>query len=94
MDKISELTRNFFTNYKNQVVIVQKPNIPLIIWFILTVTASFIKGDVKTLAQLLAFGSLFTWAWLEVRYGSSPFRRTMGGLILVLSIVNAWHSFK
>ncbi|KAB8319693.1 hypothetical protein SD81_012800 [Tolypothrix campylonemoides VB511288] len=56
-----------FRDSDGNIVLAQMPNLPLIIW----ITASLLKlvfttGLVNTGLDALAFGSLFTWAWLEL----------------------------
>jgi hypothetical protein len=39
-------------------------------------------GKVSIGLEVLAFGSLFTWAWLELFEGVNYFRRALGLLVL------------
>jgi hypothetical protein len=76
--------KKLFEDKDGRIVIAQRPNLPLSVGL----TAS-VLGFVPLLAQLhellswLAFGALFTWAWLELFSGDSPFRRLLGLVILL-----------
>lgn len=71
-----------------RIVIAQRPNPPLIVGL----TAS-VLGFVPLLARLhellswLAFGALFTWAWLEIFDGACLFRRLLGVVVMLLLLV-------
>ncbi|MER3432480.1 MAG: hypothetical protein C4288_03385 [Leptolyngbya sp. ERB_1_1] len=68
-----------FRDSEGKIVIAQKPNLPILVWG----TASLLQligldGKFQTALELIAFGSLFTWAWLEVFQGVNYFRRALG----------------
>ncbi len=63
------------------------PNLPLIVW----IAASLLKlvlttGEIYTALDLVAFGSLFTWAWEELFQGVNYFRRALGFCVLIGAI--------
>jgi len=67
--------------------VAQPPNLPLIV----TIAASLLKlvlttGEINTALDLLAFGSLFTWAWEELFQGVNYFRRALGFCVLIGAI--------
>ena len=73
-----------FRDSDGKIVLAQMPNLPLIVW----ITASLLKlvfttGVVNTGLEGLAFGSLFTWAWLELFQGVNYFRRALGLGVLI-----------
>lgn len=73
-----------FRDSDGKIVLAQMPNLPLIVW----ITASLLKlvfttGVVNTGLEALAFGSLFTWAWLELFQGVNYFRRALGLGVLI-----------
>lgn len=77
-----------FRDSEGKIVIAQKPNLPILVWG----TASLLQligldGKFQTALELIAFGSLFTWAWLEVFQGVNYFRRALGLVVLVGTIV-------
>ena len=57
----------FFRDDKGRVVLWQTPNIPIVGWALFSALAYVLPaGHWKVLADYLAFGFLFTWAFLEV----------------------------
>lgn len=78
-----------FRDSDGNIVIAQMPNLPIILW----VTASLLKlvfptGEINTGLDVLAFGSLFTWAWLELFQGVNYFRRALGLGVLIAVMVS------
>jgi hypothetical protein len=70
------------------VVFAQVPNLPIIVWFACQVLLVFITHKTSIafkFLDLVAFGSLFTWAWLELFSGVNYFRRGIG--LVVLSVI-------
>jgi len=70
------------------VVLGQSPNLPIIVWIIARI-ALFLIPEETTLFRLLdivAFGALFTWAWLELFQGATYLRRAMGLLVFIAAI--------
>ncbi len=60
------------------------PNLPLIVWIAASLAQiSFYNGVGNTGLDILAFGSLFTWAWLELFQGVNYFRRALGLGVLI-----------
>lgn len=47
------------------------------------------SGHWSTLAQVLSYGALFTWAWLELFEGVNYFRRALGLTVLLVVILSA-----
>ena len=77
-----------FRDPEGNLVLAQKPNLPIIVWLSATLL-QFIatNGKIHTGLDLIAFGSLFTWAWLELFQGVNYFRRGLGLVVLVSGIV-------
>lgn len=81
--------RSFFTGKDGKIAIWQFPNIPLWGWIVFTILAMFIsKGKAHTGLHFLADASLVTWAYLEIRSGLSMFRRVLGSVVLVITVVS------
>ncbi|MER3495258.1 MAG: hypothetical protein C4323_25750 [Mastigocladus sp. ERB_26_2] len=89
-----------FRDSDGKIVIAQMPNLPIIVWF----TASLLKlvfptGEISTGLDAVSFGSLFTWAWLELFQGVNYFRRALGLVVLIGTIalrtagINAFGDF-
>jgi hypothetical protein len=73
-----------FRDSDGNIVLAQMPNLPIIVW----ITASLLKlvfttGVGNTGLDAVAFGSLFTWAWLELFQGVNYFRRAVGLVVLI-----------
>lgn len=78
-----------FRDSNGEIVLAQMPNLPIIVW----ITASLLKlvfttGEINTGLDVLANGSLFTWAWLELFQGVNYFRRALGLGMLIGVIVS------
>lgn len=79
---------SIFRDKNGKVVIGQKPNLPIIVWFLALLTHRLLPaGTISNLADLISFGALFTWAWLELFSGANTFRRILGGVVLGASLL-------
>ena len=73
-----------FRDNEGNIVLAQMPNLPLIVWIVSSLlTLIFTSGKINTVLDLVAYGSLFTWAWLELFQGVNYFRRALGLAVLV-----------
>ncbi|QSJ20717.1 hypothetical protein JYQ62_09700 [Nostoc sp. UHCC 0702] len=73
-----------FRDSNGNIVIAETPNLPLIVWIVTSLLALiFTTGKINTVLEVLANGSLFTWAWLELFDGVNYFRRSLGLAVLV-----------
>jgi hypothetical protein len=71
----------FFRNPETgRVVVVQAPNLPLYLFLGASAVASF--GDVGP-ARIVAALALAWWSIAEILDGDSPFRRVLGGMVLL-----------
>jgi hypothetical protein len=71
-----------FRNDAGEIVLAQPPNLPLIAWGVCTgLKLLFPTGQPALGLDAIAFGSLFTWAWLELFQGVNYFRRFLGLLV-------------
>lgn len=66
----------------------QMPNLPILVWIAASLTTKVTTGQLNHFLDLLAFGAIFTWAWLEIFQGDSYFRRLLGAIVLVITM---WH---
>ena len=74
----------FFRDDQGNIVIAQPPNLPIIVWGVASLLKLvFATGLINVGLDLIAFGSLFTWAWMELFQGVNYFRRTLGLVVLV-----------
>ena len=73
-----------FRDNEGNIVIAQAPNLPLLVGLVATVLKLIVTtGNIHTGLDAVAFGSLFTWAWLELFEGVNYFRRALGFVVLV-----------
>lgn len=73
-----------FRDREGNIVIAQPPNLPLIVAITTTLLTFVVRsGNLYTGLEAIAFGSWFTWAWLELFDGVNYFRRTLGLLVLI-----------
>src|SRR4051794_5098491 len=72
---------------QGNLVVWQKPNLPLIVWIVARGLELVVRrGAPGRLMATIAFGALFTWAWLELFEGASYLRRVLG-LVVLAAIV-------
>ena len=78
-----------FRDNEGNIVIAQPPNLPLLVGVTSSLLALVIpNGDLSRGFGTVAFGALFTWAWLELFEGVNYFRRGLG-LFTLLGLI-AW----
>lgn len=78
-----------FRDSEGQIVIAQMPNLPLSVGLVATLLTLIVTtGKINLALELVAFGSLFTWAWEELFQGVNYFRRALG-LIAIVGLI-AW----
>jgi hypothetical protein len=77
-----------FRDSEGQIVIAQPPNLPLIVGIVASLLKLIVPtGEINLALALVAFGSLYTWAWGELFQGVNYFRRALGLIGLVGLIV-------
>lgn len=72
-----------FKNSSGKIVLIQKPNVSMLVWLLLTVANIFINEPVL---RILAFGSIVVWSLLEIFQGVNYFRRLLGLVVLLTSL--------
>ena len=86
--KHADYVKIWFKNKQGQWAIAQRPNVIIIFWALAELASMFLKGKPHHAASLIAFGALFTWAWLEAFQGVNYFRRLLGGIVLLMLLVS------
>ncbi len=88
MEHVKSVCEQLFYDKHGKLVIVQVPNLPLLIWIIGTLSGHIFNLNTRLAAWLavITFLALLTWALVEVISGSSRFRRILGLVILILSV--------
>ena len=78
-----------FRDREGKIVFAQIPNLPLVVWIVTSLLKLvFTTGKINIGLEVIAFGSLFTWAWEELFQGVNYFRRALGLLVLVSMIAS------
>ncbi|MBD2154513.1 hypothetical protein [Leptolyngbya sp. FACHB-16] len=78
-----------FGDSDGNIVIAQKPNLPILVCLAATLLASLLtSGNIHRGLDALAFGSLSTWAWQELFQGINYFRRSLGLIVLLGAIAS------
>ncbi len=71
-----------FRDSQGKIVLDQMPSLQILVWLAATLLNLIpTTGNVHTGQDALAFGSLFTWAWLELFQGVNYFRRALEGVM-------------
>lgn len=83
MSGLQKAIHAFFTDKHGRVVLAQRPNLPLwtagTAWLLRLVD----NGRLERLGELIFYGAIFTWAWLEITSGATLFRRVLGAIVIV-----------
>ncbi|WP_088893622.1 hypothetical protein [Leptolyngbya ohadii] len=84
LDKRDSLFNRIFRDSEGNIVIAQLPNLPATIGTAATLL-HFVapNGAIGILSGLVGFGTLYTWAWLELFSGVNYFRKGLGLVSLV-----------
>ncbi|BDI19690.1 hypothetical protein ANSO36C_54920 [Nostoc cf. commune SO-36] len=78
-----------FRDSEGKIVLAQMPNLPFILWIVASILSLiFTSGKINTVLDVVANGSLYTWAWLELFQGVNYFRRALGLAVLIAIIVS------
>ena len=90
----NNLFDRFFRDNTGEIVVAQAPNIPLLVWIAATLLKLVFKtGQVKIALDILAFGSLLYWSFLEITEGATYFRRDLGVIVLITLMVSVIERF-
>lgn len=72
-----------FRSKEGKIVIAQWPNLPLIVWAVALAAKQLpLNATFAELADLIQFGAIFTWAWMEIFQGVNLFRRGLGIVVM------------
>lgn len=88
MAKLPHIWNSFFEDKNGNVVIYQRPNLLIILAAAASIFALMTnKGIIHTLAAWVAIITWVAWSALEVVFGDSYFRKTIGLLSLAVEII-------
>jgi hypothetical protein len=80
--------RRFVSDSRGRMVIAQRPNAPIIGWAVLLGASALVDEPMKPALRFVSHAFLFTWGYLELTQGDSPFRRTLGGGVLAYLVAS------
>jgi len=83
---MNKILSKVFKDKDGNVVLGEKPNIPIILWVVCVILQRFTDGRLNDLISLIGFGAIFTWAWLEIFQGTNYFRRTLGFTVMFVTL--------
>ncbi|WP_373539308.1 hypothetical protein [Chamaesiphon sp.] len=90
----NNLVDRLFRDNTGEIVIAQAPNIPILLWISATLLKLVFKtGKVKIALDLLAFGSILYWSFLEITQGATYFRRDLGVIVLIAIVTSVIQQF-
>ena len=75
-------------------LILQKPNPPLIAAGIGFVIDKFASGVFQTIGTTLFISSLIIWSYLELTKGVNWFRKALGGIVLIITLMNLFNRLR
>lgn len=82
-------SQKFWEDDRGKVVVWQKPNLPLTIWFLATVGGMLLpNGFIQKALYLIGLVALVVWSILEISRGVNYFRRLLGLLVLLSMIIS------
>ena len=72
-----------------KLAIIQVPNIPLVIFFVVLVLRAVLdpSGTPRTVLTVIGAAALLVWAIDEIVRGVNPWRRALGGGVLVWQLL-------
>lgn len=80
---------DIFRTRGGRVVIGQKPNIPILVWFGAFILGFvFRDGGLGMAIDIIGFLAIFIWAGLELFTGVNTYRRMLGFVVIVVVTVN------
>jgi len=89
--EITEIWDKIWRDKHGKVVIWQTPNIPLIGWAVFTVVSLLINGKAADITQYIGIAFLAVWCILELVQGVNYFRRFLGLIVFISTVVTIIH---
>jgi len=75
-----------------RIVIAQFPNLAFLVWLGATVVGLVTSGTASSVLTWVGTGALAFWAADELLRGVNPFRRILGAVVLVWTVVGLVHT--
>lgn len=81
-------TDRWLRDSDGRLAVVQRPNVPIILWLATRALQVFTEhGRPARLLDVVGFGALFTWSWLELFHGRAYVRRVLGLVVLIAIVI-------
>ena len=82
-------TRRIWHDKEGKVVLWQRPNIWLAIWFLAAISGLIVShGRIMKAAYFIGSAALVIWALLEIFQGVNYFRRGLGVVVLAATVAS------
>ncbi|AFY93546.1 hypothetical protein [Chamaesiphon minutus] len=79
----------FFRDKNGNIVIIQPPNLPIMVWAISSFLQVIFKtGIIHTGLETISLIAIFIWSLAEIFQGVNYFRRSLGVFVLIVTIVS------
>ncbi len=79
----------FFQDDQGNIIVAQPPNLPLIVWAIASILKLiFTSGNPYLIFDATSLTAIVVWSLLEIFQGVNYFRRTLGLIVLVATLVS------
>jgi hypothetical protein len=77
---------HFFKDDKGNVKVFQIPNLLLLVWIVLLIVNIFLLHSSFLPVRMLTTAVIFAWSYNEARSGISMFRKSLGVVVLVVTV--------
>jgi hypothetical protein len=83
-----KLLDRFIRDKKGHIAIWQFPNVPLLGWLVCRLATLVVAGSLEHTLKYVGTAFLLVWAYLEITQGASYFRRVVGLLVFIGTLVS------
>lgn len=83
----------FWKDSHGKIVVYQRPNVLLLSWLVIQIVSLFLNGTVADVLGYVASGVLIIWSLLEIFKGVNYFRRLLGTVVLVVTVLSLFRMF-
>jgi len=90
--KAKRFLKYFFQDNTGKYAVAQPPNVPV---YIIIITYLLLRvvpaGSMHGVLEAINSGAVFLWAYLEIVYGESLFRRILGVIVMTVFLIGKFH---
>ena len=81
--------RSFINGKDGEPVLWQRPNAPIIVWAAAAIIAKFVHATPwHSVVSIIGTIALAVWAIMEIGWGASYFRRALGAIVLIYTVLS------